>query len=268
MATKPAVVVQVSEPELIKEAIVNNARKLRRPWTFETLRRVRGDGLLTAEEPAHLRHRRMIQPQFHRRRIEGYAEAMVRHARAREREPMLTLRAKGGIPLYPERRWFRSRRRIASTRRRFAPKSQIGAMRDVERTWMTHSSRATAHSTSSRNPSGVRNTAWRTSSVASSTVAPFIPASTVRSSRNVASGSLPASSGRIRCHRARAFRLVTQVGVHGIGLNRSGTAQGLRIGRIRAEGRTTEWCTRLSATTIPVCRPSGSPVFGFTSNRG
>src|SRR4029078_10959611 len=38
------------------------------------------EGLLTAEGEAHLRQRRLVQPSFHRQRIEGYAQAMVAQA--------------------------------------------------------------------------------------------------------------------------------------------------------------------------------------------
>src|SRR5579859_1615644 len=42
------------------------------------LRFLLGDGLLTAEGDFHRQQRRLVQPAFHRRRIEGYANTMVR----------------------------------------------------------------------------------------------------------------------------------------------------------------------------------------------
>jgi len=39
-----------------------------------------GDGLLTSNGDVHLRQRRMMQPAFHRERIEGYGDRMVEHA--------------------------------------------------------------------------------------------------------------------------------------------------------------------------------------------
>lgn len=40
------------------------------------MRKVLGEGLLTNEEPIHLRHRRMMQPPFHKSRLDGYAKQM------------------------------------------------------------------------------------------------------------------------------------------------------------------------------------------------
>src|SRR5688572_20105288 len=40
------------------------------------------------------------------------------------------------------------------------------------------------------------------------------------------------------------------------------------IGNTTCEGRARSMCTRLVATLMPVDRPSGSPVFGFTSKCG
>ncbi len=43
---------------------------------FERMAKVLGTGLLTSEEPIHLRHRRMMQPPFHHQQLDGYAAAM------------------------------------------------------------------------------------------------------------------------------------------------------------------------------------------------
>jgi cytochrome P450 len=44
------------------------------------MRELLGDGLVTSEEPLHRRMRRIVQPAFHRRRIEGYAQTMRAYA--------------------------------------------------------------------------------------------------------------------------------------------------------------------------------------------
>ena len=44
------------------------------------LRMLLGDGLLTSEEPLHRQMRRVVQPAFHRERIEEYARVMERDA--------------------------------------------------------------------------------------------------------------------------------------------------------------------------------------------
>jgi cytochrome P450 len=47
---------------------------------LERTKRVLGEGLLTSEGAVHLRQRRLIQPAFHRERIEKYARVMVAFA--------------------------------------------------------------------------------------------------------------------------------------------------------------------------------------------
>lgn len=46
-----------------------------------TLRLMLGDGLLTSEEPQHRQMRRIVQPAFHRDRIDAYARTMERFSR-------------------------------------------------------------------------------------------------------------------------------------------------------------------------------------------
>jgi cytochrome P450 len=46
------------------------------------MRRLLGEGLLTSDEPLHLRQRRLVQPAFHRDRVAGYAATMIALARA------------------------------------------------------------------------------------------------------------------------------------------------------------------------------------------
>ena len=41
------------------------------------MRRLLGEGLLTSDEPLHLRQRRLVQPAFHRERIAGLAATMI-----------------------------------------------------------------------------------------------------------------------------------------------------------------------------------------------
>src|SRR5207245_4256939 len=47
---------------------------------YRNLRRVLGNGLLTSEGETWKRQRRIAQPAFHRQRIAGFAQAMVRAA--------------------------------------------------------------------------------------------------------------------------------------------------------------------------------------------
>lgn len=67
----------LNDPDLIQELLVTHGGATEK---FPRLRRGRGlfgDGLLTSEEPLHMRQRRLMQPAFHRDRIAEYARVMV-----------------------------------------------------------------------------------------------------------------------------------------------------------------------------------------------
>src|SRR3954470_3647746 len=70
----------LNHPDYVEDVLVTRARLFKKGRALERARRLLGDGLLTAEGEAHLRQRRLVQPSFHRQRIEGYARAMVAHA--------------------------------------------------------------------------------------------------------------------------------------------------------------------------------------------
>jgi cytochrome P450 len=67
----------VTEPAYVEEALVTKSAAFMKGRGTQRLRRLLGNGLLTAEQPAHLRHRRLAQPAFHRKRIDAYAAIMV-----------------------------------------------------------------------------------------------------------------------------------------------------------------------------------------------
>jgi cytochrome P450 len=73
-------VVLLSHPEAIGEVLVTRQRNFVKSRGLELSRTLLGEGLLTAEGDVHRRHRRLIQPVFHRRVIEGYGAAMSRWA--------------------------------------------------------------------------------------------------------------------------------------------------------------------------------------------
>ena len=77
VSVKPALVYLVNHPELVRELLVVNNRSVGRGRLTDTLRYLLGMGLVTADGPLHLRQRRLMQPQFHHRRIEGYGEIMT-----------------------------------------------------------------------------------------------------------------------------------------------------------------------------------------------
>ncbi len=80
MSVKPALVYLVNHPELIRELFVVNHQSVGRGRNIEALKYLMGDGLVTADGPLHLRQRRLMQPQFHHRRIAGYGEVMTAYA--------------------------------------------------------------------------------------------------------------------------------------------------------------------------------------------
>lgn len=69
--------VYIQRPEHIEAVCVKNDKSYMKPLGIEGLRRFLGNGLLTSEGQFHLRQRRMIQPAFHKKRIDAYATCMV-----------------------------------------------------------------------------------------------------------------------------------------------------------------------------------------------
>ncbi len=69
---------QFNHPETIADVLVRDAGHHVRGVVLRRARGILGDGLLTSEDPLHLRHRRLAQPAFHRDRIAGYGRQIVR----------------------------------------------------------------------------------------------------------------------------------------------------------------------------------------------
>lgn len=72
----------LSDPDGIEDVLVTNATSFRKGRALERAKRTLGEGLLTSEGAFHLRQRRLVQPAFHKTRIAGYADAMIRAAAA------------------------------------------------------------------------------------------------------------------------------------------------------------------------------------------
>src|SRR5215472_10887265 len=68
-------------PRAIKYILVDNARNFTNREAYPELRMLVGDGLLTIDAPEHREQRRIVQPAFHRARIEQYGRAMVARTR-------------------------------------------------------------------------------------------------------------------------------------------------------------------------------------------
>lgn len=75
----------LNEPSLIETVLVKNHKSYHRDPASAGLRRVMGNGVLTSEDAFHLTQRRLIQPAFHKARIDAYADTMVTFANALSR---------------------------------------------------------------------------------------------------------------------------------------------------------------------------------------
>ena len=64
-------------PAMVNAVLVTQQHRFIKGVGFERMRKVLGEGLLTNEEPIHLRHRRMMQAPFHHSRLDGYAALMA-----------------------------------------------------------------------------------------------------------------------------------------------------------------------------------------------
>jgi cytochrome P450 len=63
-------------PEGVTDILVKKQHSFVKGVGFERMHKVLGKGLLTNEEPVHLRHRRMMQPPFHHGQLNDYAKNM------------------------------------------------------------------------------------------------------------------------------------------------------------------------------------------------
>ena len=69
-------VFQLNHPDLIADFFLRDAPNHHRNIVMQAGRQVLGTGLLTSEEPLHMRQRRLAQPAFLRDRIAAYAEVI------------------------------------------------------------------------------------------------------------------------------------------------------------------------------------------------
>ena len=69
---------QFNHPADIEDILVRDTAHHHRGVVLRRARGILGDGLLTSEEPLHLRQRRVVQPAFHRQRLASYGTEIVR----------------------------------------------------------------------------------------------------------------------------------------------------------------------------------------------
>ena len=73
----------VNDPAGIQELLVTNRDKVRKNGgDRELLSRFLGNGLLSNDGADHQKQRKLVQPAFHMKRIQAYAETMVEHTQA------------------------------------------------------------------------------------------------------------------------------------------------------------------------------------------
>ena len=72
----------LDEPALIETVLTADGYDVVKGRGLRRMRRLLGEGLLTSDEPLHLRQRRLVQPAFHRARVAHYAATMIESTRA------------------------------------------------------------------------------------------------------------------------------------------------------------------------------------------
>ncbi len=73
-------VVQFNHPELVGEMLVRDSGHHHRNLVMQRSKAVLGEGLLTSEEPLHMRQRRLAAPAFHRQRVSAYGAIISEYA--------------------------------------------------------------------------------------------------------------------------------------------------------------------------------------------
>ncbi len=73
-------IIFVNDPELIREILVTQASAFVKERTVRRMKILLGEGLITSDDPIHIRQRRIVAPAFHRQRIAAYADEIVASA--------------------------------------------------------------------------------------------------------------------------------------------------------------------------------------------
>ncbi len=73
-------IIFVNDPDWVGEILVNQASSFVKERTLQRMKILLGEGLITSDDPIHMRQRKLAAPAFHRQRIAGYAGEIVRSA--------------------------------------------------------------------------------------------------------------------------------------------------------------------------------------------
>jgi cytochrome P450 len=72
----------VNDPDAVRQILVDNHKNYRKSYTYDALKLVLGDGLVTSEGDFWRRQRRLAQPAFHKERLASFVGTMVSEAAA------------------------------------------------------------------------------------------------------------------------------------------------------------------------------------------
>jgi cytochrome P450 len=75
-------IVFINDPDYVREILVTQGASFAKERTVRRMRLLLGQGLITSDEPFHMRQRRIAAPAFHRQRIAKYADEIVQSAMA------------------------------------------------------------------------------------------------------------------------------------------------------------------------------------------
>jgi cytochrome P450 len=75
-------IVFINDPEYIREILINQASSFVKERTVRRMKILLGEGLITSDDPIHIRQRRIAAPAFHRQRIAAYGDQIVASAAA------------------------------------------------------------------------------------------------------------------------------------------------------------------------------------------
>jgi cytochrome P450 len=75
-------IVFINDPEYIREILINQASSFVKERTVRRMKILLGEGLITSDDPIHIRQRRIAAPAFHRQRISAYGDQIVASAAA------------------------------------------------------------------------------------------------------------------------------------------------------------------------------------------
>ena len=70
-------IVFINDPEYIREILINQASSFVKERTVRRMKILLGEGLITSDDPIHMRQRKIAAPAFHRQRIAAYGDQIV-----------------------------------------------------------------------------------------------------------------------------------------------------------------------------------------------